>query len=304
MIETHRTIQTHWVPRMTQNWRPSPLIKALPLTATLAVLSACQISDGELKSFGQTAGETVEVVGLASSVTGDLIAQNVVTQNACRYIKGVSYTLAATPDTQLSPLLIDQQNIAIALDAYAKAIAGALDPETQGNIDTASEDLATSIGAFGEQVGAGAQVAPTVALLFNAIARIEETRRVSAVKAEMEKVFPFLLRLRELLAADQARALAEMDEQIAAWDRHTRCVLTATRQRANAEAAFRDADQARRDLISKRKQAARAVLALDALIDAHAAIVFGDGEFEDGLKILDAFVEDLQAIKDAKQGDE
>lgn len=275
------------------------LTKFISLTSALALISACGISEKQLSDFGKTADQTVQVVGTASTVTSSLLKQNEVTRNACNYLKGGSYTLASTPKTKLSPLLSDQKTVVAALGAYADAIAGALDAEEQAKVDEAGGALATSIGALGEQVDAGAETGPTVSLLLNAIVQIEENRRISAVKAEMEKVLPFLNRLKELLEADQARALAEMDQQIVEWERHNRCVLATSRHRANAEATFRAADQAKRALIANRKQAERAVQAMDALIDAHFEIVYGDGEFEDGLETLNAFLADLQAIKDA-----
>ena len=275
------------------------LTKFISLTSALALISACGISEKQLSDFGKTADQTVQVVGTASTVTSDLLKQNEVTRNACAYLNGGSYTLASTPKTKLSPLLSDQKAVVAALGAYANAIAGALDAEEQAKVDEAGGTLATSIGALGEQVDAGAETGPTVSLLLNAIVQIEENRRISAVKAEMEKVLPFLNRLKELLEADQARVLAEMDQQIVEWERHNRCVLATSRHRANAEATFRAADQAKRALIANRKQAERAVQAMDALIDAHFEIVYGDGEFEDGLETLIAFLADLQAIKDA-----
>ena len=275
------------------------LTKFISLTSALALISACGISEKQLSDFGKTADQTVQVVGTASTVTSSLLKQNEITRNACKYLKGGSYTLASTPKTKLSPLLSDQKAVVAALGAYADAIAGALDAEEQAKVDEAGGTLATSIGALGEQVDAGAETGPTVSLLLNAIVQIEENRRISAVKAEMEKVLPFLNRLKELLEADQARALAEMDQQIVEWERHNRCVLATSRHRANAEATFRAADQAKRALIANRKQAERAVQAMDALIDAHFEIVYGDGEFEDGLETLNAFLADLQAIKDA-----
>lgn len=275
------------------------LTKFISLTSALALISACGISEKQLSDFGKTADQTVQVVGTASTVTSSLLKQNEVTRNACKYLNGGSYTLASTPKTKLSPLLSDQKAVVAALGAYADAIAGALDAEEQAKVDEAGGALATSIGALGEQVDAGAETGPTVSLLLNAIVQIEENRRISAVKAEMEKVLPFLNRLKELLEADQARALAEMDQQIAEWERHNRCVLATSRHRANAEATFRAADEAKRALLANRKQAERAVQAMDALIDAHFEIVYGDGEFEDGLETLNAFLADLQAIKDA-----
>lgn len=275
------------------------LIKFTSLVSALAMISACGVSESQLSEFGRTVDQTVQVVGTASTVTGNLIAQNEVTRNACNFLKGGSYTLASAPQTQLSPLLSDQGTVMAALGAYANAIAGALDAEEQASLDVATGTLATSIGKLGTQFETGAETGPTISLLLNAIVQIEENRRISAVKAEMEKVLPFLNRLKELLEADQVRALAEMDLQIAEWERHSRCVLSTSRNSANAEATFRAADQAMRELMANRRQAEQAVQAMDALIDAHFAIVFGDGDFEDGLETLNVFLADLQAIKDA-----
>lgn len=273
--------------------------KFTSLTSALALVGACGVSESQLSDFGRTVDQTVQVASTASTVTSNLIAQNEVTRNACSYLEGGSYTLAAAPQTQLSPLLIKQGAVMAALGAYADAIAGALDADEQANVDAAAGTFAASVGTLGTQLGAGAETGPSVALLVNAIAQIEENRRHSAVKAEMEKVLPVLNQLRDLLEADQGRALAEMDQQIAEWERHNRCVLSASRNMSNAEALFHAADTTKRELIANRKQAELAVRAMDALIDAHFVIVFGDGDFEDGLETLVGFLADLQAIKDA-----
>lgn len=269
------------------------------VTPVLALLSACGIGQQQLSDFGKTADKTVQVVGTASTVTANLISQNEVTRNACRYLQGGNYTLAAAPQTTLSPLLSDQRAVVAALGAYADAIAGALDAKAQSELDAAGGALATSLGSLGQQFDTSAQTAPSLSLLLNAIVQIEENHRISAVKREMEKVLPFLNRLKALLEQDQQRALAEMDHQIAAWEEHSRCVLSASRHRANAEETFRAADKAKRALLANRKQAERAVLAMDALIDSHFQIVYGDADFEEGLKTLNVFLADLQAIKDA-----
>ncbi|MEO9824125.1 MAG: hypothetical protein ABJF50_06875 [Paracoccaceae bacterium] len=275
------------------------LTKLVSLTSALALMSACGISEKQLSEFGRTADRTVQVVGMASTVTSNLIVQNEVTLNACEYLKGRSYTLASVPKTELSPLLSDQKAVVAALGAYVDAIAGALDAEEQANVDEAGGSLATSVGALGEQVDPSAQTGPSVSLLLNAIVQIEKNRRISAVKAEMEKVIEYLERLQVLLKEDERRALAEMDLQITQWEQHTRCVLNASRDSPNAEATFREADQAKRALATQRNQAGLAVTAMDALIEAHYKIVFGEGDFEEGLKTLDTFLAGLQAIKDA-----
>ncbi len=274
-------------------------IKLISITSLLALVSACGIGQQQLSDFGKTADQTVQVVGTASTVTANLISQNEVTRNACRYLQGSNYTLGAVPQTKLSPLLSDQRAVVVALGAYADAIAGALDAEAQAELDAAGNALATSFGSLGQQLDSNAQTAPSLSLLLNAIVQIEENHRISAVKVEMEKVLPFLNRLKVLLERDQQRALAEMDQQIAAWERHSRCILSASRSRANAEEAFRAADEAKRALLANRIQAERAVQAMDALIDAHFQIVYGDADFEEGLKTLNVFLADLQAIKDA-----
>lgn len=271
----------------------------LPCAALLA-LGACSVSDKKLTEFGETAQATVQIVGLPSTLTRDLIAKNEVTRNACRYLNGAPYKLAATPSVQMSKLLTDQQNVTAALDAYAKAIAGALDAEAQGKVNTAGTTFATSLSALGPQIGASSKTGPTASLLLTAITRIEEDRRISNVKAEMEKVLPFLNRLRELLARDQASALAELDRQIAAWEHHTRCVLAANRRKSGAEPIFREADQNLRTLTAQRKQAERGVPAMDALIDAHFEFVFGEtSDLDDGIDTLNDFLAKVQAIKDA-----
>jgi hypothetical protein len=273
--------------------------KFTSLTSALALVAACGFSESQLSDFGRTVDQTVQVAGTASTVTSNLVAQNEVTRNACSYLEGGSYTLAAAPQTQLSPLLINQGAVMAALGAYADAIAGALDAGAQAEVDAAAGSFATSVGTLGTQLGAASDAGPTVSLLVNAIAQIEENRRHAAVKAEMEKVLPLLNQLRDRLEADQDRALAEMDQQIAEWERHNRCVLAASRNMSNAEALFRAADTAKRDLMAKRRQAALAVRAMDALINAHLEILADDGDFEDGLETLDGFLADLQAIKDA-----
>lgn len=275
------------------------IVKLISLTSALALVSACGIGQQQLTDFGKTADQTVQVVGTASTVTANLISQNEVTHNACRYLQGGSYTLAAAPQAKLSPLLSDQSAVVAALGAYANAIAGALDSGEQAELDAAGGGLATSLGSISQQFDAGAQTGPTVSLLLNAIVQIEENRRISAVKAEMEKVLPFLNRFKELLEKDQDRALAELDQQIAEWERHTRCVLSVSRQQTNAEDTFRAAYEAKRTLLANRKQAERAVKAMEALIDAHFQIVYGDADFEEGLKTLKIFLADLQAIKDS-----
>ncbi len=265
----------------------------------LALVSACGIGQQQLSDFGKTADQTVQVVGTASTVTANLITQNEVTRNACRYLQGGNYTLAAASQTKLSPLLSDQRAVVAALGAYADAIAGALDAEAQAELDAAGGALAASVGSVGQQLDASSKTGPIASAVFTAAVQIEKNRRVSAVKAEMVDVLDYLLRLRDLLAEDQARALAEMDQQIAAWERHTRCVLAANLNRANADEAFRAADAAKRALVANRKQAEQAVKAMDALVDAHFQIIDGDADFEEGLKTLNKFLADLQAIKDA-----
>lgn len=271
----------------------------LPLGAALVALSACGISQKKLADFGETADQTVQIVGTASTVTENLIAQNEVTRNACHYLSGNSYVLGSAPKTKLSPLLSEQKAVIEGLAAYASAIAGALDAEEQANVDAAGEALSTSVGALGDQVGADAQTGPKFSLLLTAIVKIEENRRIEAVKGEMEKVIPYLERLQILLEQDEKRALAEMDRQISEWERHTRCVLSLRRYRANGETAFREADTAKRTLLAQRRQAGQAVQAMNAFVEAHYRIIYGDGDFEDGLATLDTFLAKLQAIKDA-----
>lgn len=145
------------------------LTKFISLTSALALMSACGISEKQLSEFGKTADQTVQVVGKASTITGNLIAQNEVIRNACRYLEGNSYTLASAPKTKLSPLLSNQKAVVTALGEYADAIAGALDVEKQAKVDEAGVALATSVGALGEHVDAGAETGPTVSLLLNAI---------------------------------------------------------------------------------------------------------------------------------------
>lgn len=268
----------------------------LPLAAALTALSACGISQKQLSDFGETADQTVQIVGMASTVTENLIAQNEVTRNACGYLENTGYTLASPPKTKLSPLLSDQKAVVEGLAAYASAIAGALDAEQQAKVNAARDTLSTSAGELSNQVGADAPTGPTFSLLLTAIVKIEENRRIAAVKKEMANVYPFLLRLRDLLEKDQKRTLAEMDIQIAEWDQQTKCVLEASRY---GDTTFRRADETKRTLIAQRKQAEKAVEAMTALIESHEKIIFRDGNFEDGLATLNTFLAKIQAIKDA-----
>lgn len=276
------------------------LIKFISVTSTLAIVSACGISEKQLSDFGKTADQTVQIAGMASTVSDTLINQNEVTRNACIYLQGKKgYALASEPKTKLSPLLSDQKAVFSALSEYADAIAGALDAEEQAKIEEAGGAVATSAGGLLAQTGAAPAVAPTVSLFLTAAVEIEKNRRISAVKAEMRKVLPRLRDLKKLLEADSKQALVEMDQQIQEWEMQTRCVLQASYKKANAEAAFREADQAKRTLLANRKQAEQAVSAMSALVDAHFEILFSDGSFDDGLDILNKFLASLQTIKDA-----
>lgn len=269
------------------------------LTSALALISACGIPQKQLAEFGETAEQTVQVVGMASTTTGTLLLENEVTRNACSYLKGGRYVLASSPKSELSPLLRNQRAVSAALGLYASALAGALDGEEQAQVDAAGDALNEAVGAVTTQLDSSAQAGPIGSVFVTAIVEIEKNRRVGKVKRQMETVLPSLIQLSELLAADRARALAEMDRQIAAWDRHTRCVLGASRNKANSEATFRQADAAKRELLAKRKQAESAAEAMDKLIHAHLEIINGDGDFDEGIKTLNKFLTGLQAIKDA-----
>ena len=86
-----------------------------------------------------------------------------------------------------------------------------------------------------------------------------------------------------------------MDDQIKQWEVHTRCVLSATRSKSNAEALFVKADTDKRALLAERKKAASAVFALDALIDAHFKILASE-DFDEGIKTLKLFLNSYNKI--------
>lgn len=263
-------------------------------------LIACSPTESKLEAFGKASDAAVSLVAIPAQLSGSTLSDAEVNRNHCRYVRGNKYELAATPSQKPSKLVLQQANVAKALSAYSKALAGALSSEEEKALREAGAGLAGELGTTATTLGASPEVPEILNLLTSAILRIDANRRLADIKAEMDTVLPYLIVLETRLREDAKTVDAEMERRILDWERQARCVLSVShRNDPTTRALFLEFDETKRKLEADRRKASKAADGVAKLIEAHFVVLGDKGTLEEGLDILNGFIGQIEAIKDA-----
>jgi hypothetical protein len=265
----------------------------------VAGLAACSPTESKLEAFGKASESAVSLVAIPAQVSVTTLAESELNRNQCRYIRGNSYKLGAPSSQKPTKLVLEQADVAQKLAEYSKALAGALSAEEEKALIDGGASLATAIGEVATSAGASTKAPEVIKFLANAILRIDANRRLQDIKFEMSNVLPYLIVLKRLLQGDAETVDKEMGDRIAEWERHAKCVLSAThRNDPGTRALFLEFDKAKRKLEADRRNARKAADAITKLIEAHYAVIDDEGTLEQGLAILNGFLDQIEAISD------
>lgn len=264
------------------------LIRSCSLLILFSILTACGVNQAALTEFSEATQKTTDVLAAASTAELVLLSDTTIAHQSCHYLGQQSFALGDTVPKP-SQILIGQASVTKALSQYATALGEASDREGLAKLQTAGEGLVTNLNAL-----SGEDASPDFGPIFSAVVLVSEVQRTQKIKEIMARVQASLFALEFRVEEDLDEVLAILAQREAAWERQARCVLQRSRTTGQGtDALFREYDAKKREWNAAEKRAAKSLAAVQALSAAHRAVILEDGELEDGLDALNAFLETL-----------
>jgi len=283
-------------------------IRALILTTFTTLLSSCSFSPAtkDVQAFGKAATSAVTAIAVPDQVQGELLLQASVNVNACTYLQGRKFTLAAplNKDDQLD-IIKEQARFLKALKAYASALAQVTDPEGIANLRNAASGLSGSLSSLTAvipgSISTSALVGPAINLVVNSVINISELQRRHEVRQIIEATDDTLVEGGRLIRQDYKKIGMHLDKVIREWEGHARCVLTHVRNRdaVGSYSLFVQFDAQLRSFRARRNTLNNSVNLIGQVVGAHGRLVSAEGNFSEALDDLNRTVADLEALQTA-----
>lgn len=256
----------------------------------------------DVKAFGETTTKAVTLLKDSASLEGELAMRTATLQNACRYLNGHRYQLAAARTSRPPATITEQLKFLNALAGYADALSKATDPESITKLRAAAAQFSGAAAGFVAAVPGGASLSPVAGpvtkLFVNGVVDFSELQRQRQIRQIAASVNDDLLDGLKLVLDDH-EGIRELEfQRIRDWEAAARCNLASVR-RHQALATFIDFDKEQRGYLARLHALDGAVKAMGQVVLAHDKIVNSEGDLGAAVHQLNLYLDNLLELKKA-----
>lgn len=265
----------------------------------IVLLGACArpLSDEAADDLSALAGSAASMVGAPAEIQAELGREAAENRALCRYLSTGAVDLGAPPARPaVSALAREQAAAGRALDAYVAALVEASRGESLQGLRDAQARFGGAVSTFASAAGSGTAGGLAAAGLEVAQQR-GEARRQREIREIMRQAIDPLFLLEALLKRDVGAVAAQTDRAVAAWEREARCLLRASRSRAEAPEVFEDLTRRRQEIGRQVAAVRTAPEAVETLRVAHILAVTEPDGFRQSIATVVEVLSEMDALR-------